>query len=246
MVCIPCGDDNAVPAANVVRKLRLDGAIVLEGELDPIVMEALESVKARIVFCGDHSLMRSGINIYVNDLTAGYMGMRYLLSLGHEKIAIFSDRANSINSSFQRIVGSQKALEERDIRWENNRVFYTEVTYEGGYEAATQLLQSGMTATAVFAFSDEMAFGAIAAFYDAGLRVPQDISILGYDDLPIASRMRPQLTTVHQPVKELVLRSLECMQNTVDYHYKNAIVLPCTIVERETCCKQSDQNHANH
>ena len=93
--------------------------------------------------------------------------------------------------------------------------------------------------TAVFAFSDELAVGAMAALYDAGLRVPEDVSVLGYDDLTIATRVRPALTTVHQPIDAFVQRSLELFSQPSQAIHSE-ILLPHSIVERQSCRRLSD------
>ena len=93
--------------------------------------------------------------------------------------------------------------------------------------------------TAAFAFSDELAVGVMAALYDAGLRVPEDISVLGYDDLTIATRIRPALTTIHQPIDVFIEKSLELFRQPPKSIHSE-ILLPHSIVERQSCRRISD------
>lgn len=95
-------------------------------------------------------------------------------------------------------------------------------------------LSEGQRFTAVFAFSDELALGAMAALYDEGIRVPKDVSVLGYDDLPCATRVRPALTTVHQPIDTIVRKSLELFSQSPQAIHTE-ILLPHSIVERQSC-----------
>ena len=91
-------------------------------------------------------------------------------------------------------------MEERGLEFPESLVLRGGVTFEAGYQAMATALREKKQFTAAFAFSDELAVGVMAALYDAGLRVPEDISVLGYDDLTIATRIRPALTTIHQPI----------------------------------------------
>ncbi|MFA9379838.1 MAG: substrate-binding domain-containing protein, partial [Acetanaerobacterium sp.] len=110
-----------------------------------------------------------------------------------------------------------------------------DVIDEVGYRYTQELIREGADFTAIFAFSDEMAIGAINALYDNGLRVPEDISVLGFDDLPIAMRIRPALTTIHQPLHEIVSRTLDVFTDQNLNMANMAITLPHTVCERATC-----------
>jgi len=84
---------------------------------------------------------------------------------------------------------------------------------DGGWAAAKQLLESGYPATALFCANDEMAVGALSHFQEAGLRVPQDMSVLGYDDTPSAAFSAPRLTTVHMPWREMTQNGINALLN---------------------------------
>ena len=107
------------------------------------------------------------------------------------------------------------------------------------YQAMATALREKKQFTAAFAFSDELAVGVMAALYDAGLRVPEDISVLGYDDLTIATRIRPALTTIHQPIDVFIEKSLELFRQPPKSIHSE-ILLPHSIVERQSCRRLSD------
>ena len=96
-------------------------------------------------------------------------------------------------------------------------------------------IESGMDFTAVLAFSDEMALGAIAALADHGYQVPEDISVLGFDGISISQRVIPRLTTVWQPIAQFVTKILDAFQNPEERFPNMEIVLPYTILEGGTC-----------
>ena len=140
--------------------------------------------------------------IHINDLSAAYEGAKYLLELRHEKILILSDYPKSISSGFQRITGCKRAYEEFGVPFEAEFAKYGELTYENGYWLTAQALQKGLAFSAVFAFSDEAAMGAISALYENGLRVPEHISVLGFDGIRMSERITPKLTLLHSLSKK--------------------------------------------
>ena len=130
-------------------------------------------------------------------------------------------------------------MEERGLEFPESLVLRGGVTFEAGYQAMATALREKKQFTAVFAFSDELAVGVMAALYDAGLRVPEDISVLGYDDLTIATRIRPALTTIHQPIDVFIEKSLELFRQPPKSIHSE-ILLPHSIVERQSCRRISD------
>jgi DNA-binding LacI/PurR family transcriptional regulator len=109
--------------------------------------------------------------------------------------------------------------------------------HEGGIAAAKELLRKGIDFTAVFAFNDLMAMGVIAALQRAGRRVPEDISVVGFDDIPQTSMMFPSVTTVAQPAAELGQRSVGLLLERIKNQDAppQRLVLSTTLVERESC-----------
>lgn len=111
------------------------------------------------------------------------------------------------------------------------------VTFQTGYDEIEQAIRQGIRFTAIFAFSDELAVGAMAALFDAGIRVPEDVSVLGYDDLPIAVHVRPKLTTIHQPIDMFVKKALELFDRERP-ELTEELLLPHSISLRESCIRR--------
>ena len=103
-----------------------------------------------------------------------------------------------------------------------------------GYELTRELLEEGRQFTAIAGQNDMMAIGALDALHEAKVHVPKDVSVLGYDDLPCATRVRPALTTVHQPIDTIVRKSLELFSQSPQAIHTE-ILLPHSIVERQSC-----------
>lgn len=220
---------------NMLRRLRPAGIVLLDGDIADDAQKSLATLNVPIVMCGETSRNPRFSSVHVDDMAAAYGGVQYLFRLGHRHIGFISDPQTSISSGFQRVTGCKKAFEDAGVRWNPECVVCEGCTYKSGYAAAERLIARFPELTAIFAFSDEAAMGAICALQDAGRRVPEDISVLGFDDLPLAERMRPQLTTIHQPLKAIVARSIEFLDRSDAGGMGASVVVPFEITERQSC-----------
>jgi LacI family transcriptional regulator len=128
--------------------------------------------------------------------------VQHLIALGHRRIAHLT-QASSGQAAQHRLEGYLEALRTAQLPEDRKLVWDGGFTEMGGYRAVRRAIEAGLEFTAIAAASDEMAFGAIAALEDAGLRVPWDVSVTGFDDLPAAVRTSPSLTTIRQPIREI-------------------------------------------
>ena len=140
--------------------------------------------------------------VVTNDSRGGARAARHLAELGHHRIAFISG-PDTFRSSHERGRGFAEGLAEHGVTLDPAYIRRAAYTYESGVEAATELLALPQRPTAIFAGNDEMAIGVMKAARDAGLRVPEDLSIVGFDDLPMASRVWPNLTTVRLPIRDM-------------------------------------------
>lgn len=225
------------------KEMNIVGVIYFDEFIDRDIINYISSKKIKTVMFAGGSLDSRSEMVHINDIAAAYEGTKYLISLGHEKIIILSDFFKNIGSSFQRFTGCKRALDEIGVDLnENEMLGCGTVTYETGYRLTKQFLDKKTDFTAIFAFSDEMAMGGISALHDYGLKVPEDVSVLGFDDIALASRFIPRLTTIHQPIKEFVARTLEAFQDLDNTNDKVEITLPYKIVKRDTCAANKGVN----
>ena len=220
-----------------VSRFRPSGVIYFEEEIDQEVLSFLQKQGIRTVMCGGVAPDPGSDMIHVNDIKAAYDGTRYLLELGHRQILFLSDEISKIGAGYQRIAGCRKAMEEAGLPMPESHVRCSAVTFEAGYDEVSHAIRRGTRFTAVFAFSDEMAVGAMAALSDAGIRVPEDVSVLGYDDLPVAIHVRPRLTTIHQPIDMFVRKALELFDRERP-ELTEELLLPHSISLRESCIRR--------
>ncbi|MEM7332997.1 MAG: substrate-binding domain-containing protein, partial [Chloroflexota bacterium] len=127
---------------------------------------------------------------------------KHLCILGHRRIAFIKGRSD-VASAFERFEAFQVSLSEAQVPFDNNLVFDGDFTKEKGYEVGELLFTMNDPPTAVFCANDEMALGVMDAALDRELSIPDDISIIGFDDIPQARYVRPQLTTVKQDMHQM-------------------------------------------
>lgn len=218
-----------------IRTLSPQGVVLMsESQNDPVA-EALAEWTMPTVVCGATNMGRRLSTVHIDDLLAAYDGMHYLLSLGHTQIGILSDDAHTISSGFQRLTGCKKAIEDAAQALPDSHIVYGQTTYDAGYTGMEQLLKQAPHISAIFAFSDDLAAGAMAYMHDQGIRVPEDISVLGFDDTTIGQQLRPGLTTIHQPLDQLARCSLRRLIHSEGAHDITSITLSYQLIERETC-----------
>lgn len=147
-------------------------------------------------------------NLYVDNVAAAGDAIAHLLGRGHRRIAMIAGRGGPRQ---HRIRGYQAALREHGIAFEPSLLCETEFVESGGYEAMRELLRLSPRPTAVFAANDLLAMGALVALRDAGLRVPADVAVVGFDDIPAARLVDPALTTIAQYPRRLGQRAAELL-----------------------------------
>lgn len=148
---------------------------------------------------------------------AAKMAIDHLAQLGHRKIAVIGGDRRVSDTTQQRYRGCLEAFREHEIAFDETTDYESvRFSFADGYRAVQNLLSRGREFTALFAMSDVMAIGAIRALRDAGKRVPEDVSVVGFDGLPIGEYTIPKLATVRQDVELLAQRSLQLLQENIE------------------------------
>ena len=186
----------------LARAKHIDGMILLTPRIDDAGLKKLEQVDIPTVLMGEIS----GTNLYSVDIDnrlAAQKGVQYLLGLGHTRIACITNAPPNYSAACDRIRGYRDALLSAGVPFDEQLVRYADFDPRSGYEQMNSILLSGCRFTAIFIASDNVAIGARAALREAGLRVPEDISMLGFDDIPWAQYSDPPLTTIRLPAQKL-------------------------------------------
>ncbi|ARD59234.1 LacI family transcriptional regulator [Kosakonia radicincitans DSM 16656] len=146
--------------------------------------------------------------VFFEQQDAAFQAVDYLAGLGHREIACITVPIHTPTGK-ARLMGYRKALEKHGISWDAGRVKYGDATMTRGYELCREMLQEGAHFSALFACNDDMALGASKALYQAGLRIPQDISLFGFDDAPSARWLEPGLSTVYLPIDTMIATAID-------------------------------------
>lgn len=173
----------------------------------------------------------------VDNYRIGYIGTRYLTEMGHVQIACVGPAALETPSA-RRVDGYKQALVERGLTWDEELVQWGDNHMGGGKEAMRRILSSGLTFSAVFATNDLMAMGAIAALREAKLRVPEDVSVVGVDDIPFAAFTDPPLTTVAIPKAEAGRQAVGLLIERLTGAFSGEgrrVMLECKLIVRSSC-----------
>ncbi|QGQ95214.1 LacI family transcriptional regulator [Paenibacillus psychroresistens] len=177
-----------------------------------------------------------GISCVTGDhLLGSFNAVEHLIQLGHRNIAYIGGPVVSIEREF----GYRKAMMMHRLNLNEALILTVNgQTPKEGYRALQQLLASGEKFDALFCGNDMLAFGAIKALEEANIRVPEDVAVVGYDDIQSASLFKPTLTTVRQPIsdigKELIGLLLQCMDQEVGNRTPRKIVVPTELIVRES------------
>lgn len=194
-----------------------------------------------VTVSGHHE--RDGItNIVLNHKRAAALALEHLSGLGHKQIAFIKGQEFSSDTE-ARWQAIRHAAAQNDLRVQQKLIARLEgdsPTHEPGYFATQRLLGNGAPFSALFAFNDTSAIGAIRALREAGLRVPQDVSVVGFDDVQSAAFQNPGLTTVRQPLQKMgVLAAQTVLQQIMEpaggAHAKQLVVDPEFVVRGSTC-----------
>jgi len=184
--------------AQLARSRRIDGLIMAHPRA--IEMEHLQRLRDQgvpLVTFGTAVPGGTALQAIADDTAELSQGVvRHLLGLGHRRIAFVNYARPEYLSVNQREQGWRGALKAAGVKVGKDWVAYADISAQSGYEATQELLSRGVKFTALFAGNDTIAFGALRALHEAGLRVPQDVAVVGYDDIPMAPFASPPLTSV--------------------------------------------------
>ena len=187
-----------------------------------------------LVFAYSHGTETDTYVTYSNRDSAADM-IRYLLNKGHERIAVIAGHPHSYPTA-QRLLGVQMALQQAGLALPQEYIQYGNWEYESGKEQTKKLLKLDPLPTAIFAMNDLMAAGCMAELMSAGLRIPDDMAVAGFDNREIAAYLQPSLTTVALPTTEIgteaALRIIDMINNPSPHPVRK--IIRCSIIERNS------------
>jgi len=180
-----------------------DGVILVTSRMDQQQRAQLERAGVALVVIDPVNMPDPDIaSVGATNWAGGLAATEHLISLGHERIAVIGGPSDMLCTQ-ARIDGYRSALERAGLPVDRNLIRYGDFRHEGGFRESYALLTSPEPPTAIFAGSDQQAMGAYEAARQAGMQIPSDVSIVGFDDLPLCQWLSPPLTSVRQPLEEM-------------------------------------------
>lgn len=223
-----------------VKEKRLQGIICLGGNFLNINDESFQFLDIPVVLTSVNTLSKESkskfSSIGIDNVLAAKASIQYLIDKGHRNIGILLGEKNDVGISGLRLEGYKKALEENNIPYSEENVFIGDYDYSGAYRVTKEIINNRKDITAIFSISDIMAVGAAKSVIDQGLKVGEDISIMGFDGMDISKYYNPGITTVKQPKKNMANNSIDLLLALLakkeDHKH---IIFETKIIERESC-----------
>lgn len=219
-------------ALEYLARSNVDGIIVVTGTLtEKQILDYSETMP--VVAFGYDVIGKRVRSINIDNVLGGYMATLHLLQQGHLNIAHIKGLLNQPDA-VARFVGYKKALQEAGIKVQTKLIKQGNFSSESGYQLTKELIESKKHFSAIFAANDQTAYGAIKALHDHGYRVPEDVSVIGFDDLPTSYYFTPALTTLRQPVEEIGVVCAESILNLLNGNKHEVRLPPMELIIRQS------------
>lgn len=218
---------------NMVRNRLADGIISMDPTVNRKKLAEL-AAKHSIIMCSEYDENGTIPYVTIDNELAAYYAVKHLITLGHEKIALINSDEKFLYAR-QRRMGYERALKEYDLPIQTEWIYHTnELEFHNGVQAMRKLLQLIDRPTAVFAVSDTLAIGALKEINNSCLRVPEDLAIVGFDNINFSNMTNPTLTTVAQPMYKMGSVAAEMLINRIKEKEVESVILDFELIIRES------------
>ncbi|WP_052702718.1 LacI family DNA-binding transcriptional regulator [Paenibacillus beijingensis] len=239
------GEQSLMDALTFCKQQGVSGILLSSQFVEKDYDLAISRLKLPVVLVLAHHESAMLPAFKIDDIKASFDAVSYLVTRGHKRIGIISGSLSNPVVGEPRYIGAKNAIDFYQLPFHDKQLVSGGIRFEDGYKAMNELLAArDITGiTAVFTATDELAFGAMKRVRDAGLRVPEDISVIGFDNLSISGMFSPGLTTVSQPFADIgvegVNHLIQAIKNPAEMK-PGTYYLPYNIVERESVAQTSD------
>jgi len=222
-------------AINLLLAKRVDGLLITPvQDRDDDIKNLIEANIPFVVVGRDFENIEVDA-IYNDEVKGGFLATEYLIKKGHKRIALI-DGFLYKSPAKGRLEGYKRALNKHRIPLEDSLISVGDINIEDGHERTKQMLEKNLDFTAIFAYNDMMAFGVMQAIKEKGLKIPEDIGLVGYDDISFCSLMDPALTTIRLKKQELGIKSFKLLLSRINGGRKKTkkVMLDVELQIRET------------
>ncbi|MCK4296840.1 MAG: LacI family DNA-binding transcriptional regulator [Candidatus Marinimicrobia bacterium] len=228
--------DEELKLIRLLREKRVDGMLIYPVQEDNRYIEELKNIPVPFAFLNRHTDQLKCDYVINDNIHGAYSAVNELIKRGYKKITYICAKPTA-SSGKERIAGCKKAIRENGLPLNALRVMTCEETIESCYNLVKELIVQNKKLSALFVWDDRLAIGAIKAIFEAGLHIPQDVAIVGYDDIEISKYLYPPLTTVRQPTFQIGKTATSILLdklNSEDVIEVKQIVLKPELVVRDT------------
>ena len=232
--------EREIAAVEMLQSKRVDGVIVTSSRVGALYQEHLERLGVPVVLINSHreEMGSYTFSINVDNRHGGRLATRHLLELGHRRIAYVTGAADHSDDR-ERLAGYCQALTQVGIVPDRLLIVAGTGRAGGGERALPQMLALEQPPTAVFCYNDVTAIGLLRAACQAGLSIPGDLSVVGFDDIPFASFVRPALTTIAQPMPDMGRRAMEMVLALVENRDHDGDAVSNAVVQGQLIVRES-------
>ncbi len=223
-----------------LEEKRVDGVVLCSSRLSDSELESATTHHPAVVLVNRRLVGGDAGVVLINDEQGARVATRHLLETGHRAVGFLAGPRTS-HSGRQRAKGYCAALSDAGLSWEPGWTRHCSPTVDGGREASRELLRASPELSALFCYNDLVAVGALQACADLGQRVPEDVAVVGCDDIPLAALITPPLTTSRAPryelgsqAMELLLRRISDSSDEMSHHSSDEIVLETDLIVRDS------------
>lgn len=231
----PSENDEQAAYEKVLRNRRADGVIISSASIGDRNLLRLIDSGFPVVYLGPWS-HDDLITVERDDIAGAYTATEHLLKLGRKRIVHITGPLDH-QAGRDRLEGYRRAIQKQGARVDENLIIEKDFSLEAGYEAVSELLDRKIAFDGLFASNDLMAFGAMKRLLESDIQVPNDVSIVGFDDIDMASIFHPTLTTIHQPMKQMGIIATEKL--IAELHGETNIdkrtIVQTRLIVRESC-----------
>jgi LacI family transcriptional regulator len=229
-----------IQRARLLLARKVDGLILLSGNLSD--EQVIELARQRPVAITDRKLIAPNVqSFYFDQIEGGCIATEHLIELGHRRIAHIAGPLHIVDAVDRR-EGFMRAHRNANLTIDPRLIVDSDFMEDGGAKAMEELLSRTKDFTAVFCANDQMLMGARLVLYRRGIRVPEDVSLVGFDDVPQLAFMTPPATTIRQPVQEMGFAAARAVLRAVGVDIETKDHAPLSLIVRETTCAPTQRS----
>lgn len=218
---------------NILRNKQIDGVLIVSEKLNKKYVDMINDRNMQVVLISTY-YNKNLTYIKVDDEKAAYDATCYLISNGHTNIGMLAGTKDDDIAGIPRVNGFLKSISDNNLIFKKEHLIYGDFSFDSGKECFMKLIKRSPDITAIFCASDEMAVGAISAAFELGIKIPEQISLIGYDNTKLSLMANPSLTTISQSFYEMGYQGLNMLIDKINGRDVKSNIMQHKIIERKT------------